>query len=35
MTCTPGMLKELWIFKIIIIYTIFIECIDNEKIRGK
>jgi hypothetical protein len=28
------MLKELYVFKIIIIYVIFIEFIDNKKIRG-
>jgi hypothetical protein len=30
MMCTPCISKELWVFKIIIIYTIFVEFIDNE-----
>jgi hypothetical protein len=29
--CTPCMLRELRIFKIIIIYIFFLEFIDNEK----
>jgi hypothetical protein len=29
---TPFMLRELWIFKIIIIYVIFLEFIDNKKL---
>jgi hypothetical protein len=35
MTCTPYMLRELCVFKIIIIYVIFIEFIDNEKFRER
>ncbi len=31
MMCTPDMLRELRVFKIIIIYAIFIEFIDKEK----
>jgi hypothetical protein len=34
MMCTPCMLRELHVFKIIIIYAFFIEFIGNEKIRG-
>jgi hypothetical protein len=33
--CTPNMSRELRVLKIIIIYAIFIEFIDNEKIRGR
>jgi hypothetical protein len=29
--CTPYMSRELWVFKIVIIYVIFIEFIDNGK----
>jgi hypothetical protein len=32
MMCTPYISRELWIFKIIIIYEFFIEFISNEKI---
>jgi hypothetical protein len=33
MMYTPSMLRELWIFKIILIYVnFFLEFIDNEKI---
>jgi hypothetical protein len=32
MMCTLSMSRELWVFKIIIIYTIFIEFIDNKKL---
>jgi hypothetical protein len=32
MMCTPCISIELWVFKIIIIYAIFLEFIDSEKI---
>jgi hypothetical protein len=32
MMCTPYMSRELWVFKIIIIYIFFIEFIDNKKL---
>jgi hypothetical protein len=32
--CISCMSRELQIFKIIIIYVIFLEFIDNEKIKG-
>jgi hypothetical protein len=31
MMCTPCMSRELWVFKIIIIYVFYIEFIDTEK----
>jgi hypothetical protein len=34
MMCTSCMLKELGIFKIIIIYVIFLEFIDNKKLEN-
>jgi hypothetical protein len=33
--CTPFMSRELWIFKVIIIFAFFIEFIDNLKIKGR
>jgi hypothetical protein len=35
MMCTPFMSRELWIFKVIIIFAFFIEFIDNLKIKGR
>jgi hypothetical protein len=32
MMCTPCMSRELKVFKIIIIYAIFVEFIDNKKL---
>jgi hypothetical protein len=32
MMCTPYMLRELQVFKIIIIYVFFVEFIDNKKL---
>jgi hypothetical protein len=33
--CTYCMLRELRVFKIIIIYVFFVEFIDNEKFDGR
>jgi hypothetical protein len=35
MMCTPSRSRELRVFKIIIIYVIFLEFIDNKKIKGR
>jgi hypothetical protein len=35
MMYTPCILKELQVFKIIIIYAFLVKFIDNEKIRGR
>jgi hypothetical protein len=32
MMCTSCISRQLWVFKIIIIYAFFVEFIDNEKI---